>query len=309
MTNPFCQSLGLSRPIIQAPIGSASTPALAAAVCNSGGLGTLSGTWREPSELRALIRQTKALTDRPFAVNLVLAWDMAERLEICLEESVSLISFFWGDAPARLISRCHDAGARVFHTVGSADEAKRAVDAGGDFIVAQGIEAGGHVWGDVGLFALLPAVVDAASETPVIAAGGIGDARGVRAVLEFGAQAAWCGTRFLLAEEAAVHPRYRELLIQANEDETVHTSAFSGGWPDAPHRILRSALDNASKLAPSETVAHYADGEPIPRFSSNLPGPGVTGNIDAMCLYAGQSVGFARKIQPAQEIVEELCGP
>lgn len=306
MTDPFCAALGLSRPIIQAPIGSASTPALAAAVCEAGGLGTLSGTWREPGELRALIRRTQALTDRPFAVNLVLAWDMTERLEICLEENVPLISFFWGDAPARLISRCHDAGARVFHTVGSAEEARKAVEVGVDFIVAQGIEAGGHVWGDVGLLALVPAVVDAVGETPVIAAGGIGDARGVRAALELGARAAWCGTRFLLAEEAAVHPRYRELLIRSTEDGTVLTSAFSGGWPNAPHRVLRRAL-NFAKDTPDEIVAYYSDGEPIPRFSSNLPGPGVTGNIDAMCLYAGQSVGFARKIQPAREIVEEFC--
>ena len=305
MTNPFCKSLSLTRPIVQAPIGSASTPTLAAAVCEAGGLGTLSGTWREPSELRALIRQTKALTDRPFAVNLVLAWDMTERLEICLEESVPRVSFFWGDAPAKLISRCHDVGARVFHTVGSAEEARKAVDAGADFIVAQGIEAGGHVWGNVGLLALIPAVVDAVGDTPVIAAGGIGDVRGVRAVLELGAQAAWCGTRFLLAEEAAVHPRYRELLIQATEDDTVYTSIFSGGWEDAPHRVLRHALKTA-KSTPDEIVAHYLDGEPIPRFSSNLPGPGVSGNIDAMCLYAGQSVGFARKIQSAHEIVEEL---
>ena len=177
--------------------------------------------------------------------------------------------------------------------------------AASDAIIAQGFEAGGHVWGSVGLLALLPAVVHAVGEhVPVLAAGGIGDARGVRSALALGAQAAWCGTRFLLAEEAAVHPRYRELLIQATESDTVHTSAFSGGWPNAPHRVLKSALAAAEQAG--EIVAHYADGEPIPRFSSNLPGPNVTGDIDAMCLYAGQSVGFARKIQPAKEIVEEL---
>ena len=301
MSEPFPCPL----PVVQAPIGSASTPELVSAVSSAGGLGTLSGTWREPGELRTLIRKTQALTDKPFAVNLVLAWDMAERLEICLEEGVSLISFFWGEAPTDLIRRCHSVGTKVFHTVGSADEAMRAVDAGADYIVAQGIEAGGHVWGSVGLLALVPAVVDAVGDVPVLAAGGIGDARGVRAVLALGARAAWCGTRFLLAEEAAVHKRYRELLIQATGADTVYTSAFSGGWPDAPHRILKSALEAAERTDES-VVANYADGEAIPRFSSKLPGPGVSGNIDAMCLYAGKSVGFARRIQPAAQIVREL---
>jgi nitronate monooxygenase len=298
----------LELPIIQAPIGSASTPALVAAVCNSGGLGMLSGTWRPPDELRELIQQTKSLTNQPFGVNLVLAWDMTERLDICLSEGVEFLSFFWGEPPSEFIRKCHKNGARVFHTVGSAREAKIAVDRGVDFVVAQGVEAGGHVWGSIGTMALVPAVVDAVPKTPVIAAGGIGDARGVRAALALGARAAWCGTRFLLAEEAAVHPRYREKLIAASETDTRHTTCFSGGWPDAPHR----ALVNETLLAwergerQSDIIAHYADGEPIERYSSNLPGPGVVGEIDEMCLYAGQSAWLLKRTQPASEIVAEL---
>ncbi len=300
--------MDLDLPIIQAPIGSASTPALVAAVSDAGGLGMLSGTWREPGELRKLLQEIKSLTNKPFGVNLVLAWNMAERLEICLSEQVPYLSFFWGEPPLEFIRKCHKAGARVFHTVGSAREARVAVNAGVDFIVAQGVEAGGHVWGGVGTMALVPAVVDAVGETPVIAAGGIADSRGVRAALALGARAAWCGTRFLLAEEAAVHPRYREKLILASETDTRHTICFSGGWPDASHRALvnETFLSWERGDVREEIIAHYPDGEPIPRYSSNLPGPGVTGDIDEMCLYAGQSVGLLKKIQPASEIVQEL---
>lgn len=302
MKNRFCEILGLTVPVVQAPVGSASCPELVAAVCNAGGLGMLSGTWREPEALRALIRRTQILTPRPFGVNLVLEWDMTERLEICLDEGVRLLSFFWGD-PSRQVARVHAAGGTVFHTVGSADEARRAADVGVDVLVAQGWEAGGHVWGQVSTLALVPRVVDAAPTIPVLAAGGIGDGRGIAAALALGAEAAWMGTRFLLTDEARVHPRYQERLQAATEADTVHTERFSGGWPHAPHRVLN--LPEHWRRA-EEIIAHYDDGEAIPRLSSNLPAPGVTGDIDAMCLYAGQSVGLTQERLPAATLVARL---
>ncbi|MDP9365967.1 MAG: nitronate monooxygenase, partial [Chloroflexota bacterium] len=141
--------------MVQAPVGGASTPGLAAAVSNAGGLGTLSLTWRSPETARALIRETRRLTDRPFAVNLVLEWDPTERLAIALAEGVRVVSFFWGD-PAPFVPGVHDAGALVIHAVASAEEAQRAVAAGVDLVVAQGWEAGGHVWGEVATLALVP---------------------------------------------------------------------------------------------------------------------------------------------------------
>ena len=205
----FSRLVGIDLPIVQAPVGGISTPALAAAVSEAGGLGTLSITWREPDALRALLRETRALTGKPFAVNLVLAWDPAERLEIALAAGVRIVSFFWGD-PAPWVEPVHAAGGIVLHTVASAEEARRAGDAGVDAVVAQGWEAGGHVWGEVATMALVPRVVDAVSPVPVVAAGGIADGRGLAAALALGAGAAWMGTRFLLAEEAATHPVYRE---------------------------------------------------------------------------------------------------
>ena len=263
----------------------------------------LSGTWRTLETLRALIRQTRALTTRPFGVNLVLAWDMTERVEICLAEGVPILSFFWGD-PAAHIPGIHAAGASVFHTVASADEARRAADAGVDVLVAQGWEAGGHVWGSVATLALVPRVVDAAPDLPVLAAGGIADGRGIAAVLALGAEAAWIGTRFLLADEARVHPQYRQRLQEATETDTLYTERFSVGWPGAPHRVLHRPNDwNRAEAI----VAHYDDGEAIPRLSSNLPAPSVVGDIDAMCLYAGQGVGLVRGALPAGRIVAALA--
>src|SRR4029077_2920617 len=125
--------------------------------------------------------------------------------------------------------------------LGGRGEARRAVASGVDVVVAQGWEAGGHVWGTIATLPLVPAVVDAVAPVPVIAAGGIGDARGVAAVLALGAQAAWLGTRFLLAEEMPIHEDYRRALIAAAEtDSQRYDNLYSVGWPDSPHRALRN---------------------------------------------------------------------
>src|ERR1700761_3938923 len=220
LATPLCELLGIEVPIVQAPIGSATCPELAAAVSGAGGLGTLALTWSAPAVCADRIRRTRALTERPFAVNLVLDWDHRERIAVCAREGVGLISTFWGD-PGPHVAPIHDAGALHLHTIGSVAEAVAAAEAGVDVIVAQGVEAGGHVRGTTSTLALVPAVVDAVGRVPVIAAGGIADARGVVAALALGAQAAWIGTRFLLAAEANVHPEYRDRLIAAGPEDTV----------------------------------------------------------------------------------------
>ena len=313
----FCRLVGIDLPIVQAPVVGVTTPALAAAVSEAGGLGTLSITWREPESLRALLRDTRARTARPFAVNLVLAWDPAERLATALDEGVRIVSFFWGD-PAPWVDQVHAAGGLVLHTVATAEEARRAADAGVDAVVAQGWEAGGHVWGEVSTLALVPRVVDAVTPLPVVAAGGIADGRGLAAVLALGAGAAWMGTRFLLAEEAATHPVYREAVIAAGETATAYSSLFDGGWPDAPLRTLRNSTWEAWRAAgepppglrPGEgdIVATGEDGRDITRYSSDAPVAGASGDVAAMCLYAGQGVGLAQRTQPAAEIVREVAG-
>ena len=313
---PFCRLLGIDLPIAQAPIGGASTPALAAAVGNAGGLGTLSITWRSPEATRAAIRETRRLTDRPVAVNLVLDWDPTERLAIALAEGVRAVSFFWGD-PAPWVERIHAAGALVLHAVANAEEARRAVAAGVDVVVAQGWEAGGHVWGEVATLALVPRVVDAVAPVPVLAAGGIVDGRGLAAALTLGAAGVWMGTRFLLSAETAAHPRYQDRLVAAAETDTVLTGLFDGGWPNAPLRTLRNATYDAWAAAgqpppgdrpgEGEVVARNELGDDVLRYASSAPLAGATGDVDAMVLYAGQGVGLARCVQPAAEIVREVA--
>src|ERR1700683_986670 len=193
MRNPLCELLGIEQPIVQAPMSA--VPELAAAVSNAGALGMLALTWSTPAG--DPVRETATLTDRPFGGNLILNSDQHRRVDEALEAGMRIVSLMWGDR-AGDGERVHDANGIVLHTVGSAEEARRAVASGVDVIVAQGWEAGGHVWSRISTLPVVPAVVDAVAPVPVIAAGGIGDARGVAAVLALGAQGAWLGTRFLL---------------------------------------------------------------------------------------------------------------
>src|SRR5436309_648055 len=204
MKTALCERLGIELPIIQAPMGGAVGPALASAVSNAGGLGMLVPWRADIDTVRRQIRETRALTSRPFGVNLNLEFPQEERLAACLEEGVPVISFFWRD-PSSLVPRAKAGGAIVLHTVGSVADARRAVDCGIDVVVAQGWEAGGHVRGTVATLALVPAVVDAVAPVPVVAAGGIADGRGLAAVLALGAAGAWIGTRLPASGGAAIH--------------------------------------------------------------------------------------------------------
>ena len=317
MKTVICDLLGIKIPIILAPMGIAVGPSLTAAVCNAGGLGTIP-LWRADIEtLRGQIREVRSLTDKPFAVNLNLDFPQEERLEACLQERVPVISFFWGD-PGGLVSRAKAGGAIVMQTVGSAEEAQVAIRYGVDIVVAQGWEAGGHVWGTVATMALVPAVVDAAAPVPVIAAGGIADGRGLAAALALGASGAWIGTRFLASSEATIHPHYRDRLLKASESDTVHLqNLFDLNWPDAPHRVLRNKTvtnwevagrpETGKRPGEGEIVAHSKSLGEIRRYRSYTPGADAEGDIEALSLWAGQSVALVKKLQPAAEIVRDIC--
>jgi len=309
---PVCELLGIDQPIVLAPI--ADVPRLTAAVSNAGGLGTIALTWT--ADVAGLVRDTAALTARPFAGNLVLTGDMHKRLDQALAAGLRIVLFFWGD-PGGYVEPVHDAGGIVMHTVGSAEEARRAAASGVDVIVAQGWEAGGHVWSKVATLPLVPAVADAVAPVPVIAAGGIGDARGVAAVLALGAQAAMLGTRFLLAEEMPVHADYRHRLIAAAEtDAVLYPNLYDVGWPDAPHRVLENSTARTWEAAGrppddqrpghGDVIAHFGSGEAIVRYEPAPPMVGTTGDIEALSMWAGQSVALATRPQPAADIVAEL---
>src|SRR6202050_1038232 len=310
---PVCDLLGIKLPIVEAPV--AADPRLPAAVSNAGALGSLGLSWDD--DAGDVVRETAALTDRPFAGNFVLNRpDQRRRVDQALSAGLRVVSFIWGD-PQSCVDAVHDAGGLVMHTVGSAEEARRAVGCGVDIIVAQGWEAGGHVWGGVATLPLVPAVVDAVTPMPVIAAGGIGDARGVAAVLALGAQAAMLGTRFLLADEMPIHDEYRQRLTAATEtDAEWYPDLYDVGWPDAPHRAIHNSTAEmweaagrpalGSRPGEGEVIAHFASGDSILRYSPAPPMVGTTGEIDALSLWAGQSGALATHSRPSAEIVAEL---
>ena len=309
---PVCELLGIEQPIVQAPM--AMDARLPAAVSNAGALGTVALWWAD--DAGEIVRETAALTDRPFAGNFVLESDQHRRVDQALEAGLRIVSLMWGD-PASYVDAVHDSGAVLLHTVGSAEEARRAVGCGVDVVVAQGWEAGGHVWSSVATLPLVPAVVDAVAPVPVIAAGGIGDARGVAAVMVLGAQAAWLGTRFLLADEMPIHEEYgRQLIAAAETDAEWYANLYEVGWPDSPHRAIHNSTAEAweaagrpppgSRPGEGEVIAYFSSGEPILRYSPAPPLIGVTGEIEALSLWAGQSVALAKRRQPAATIVAEL---
>jgi NAD(P)H-dependent flavin oxidoreductase YrpB (nitropropane dioxygenase family) len=315
LETPLCGLLGIRVPVIQAPVGSAATPELAAAVSNAGGLGMLAITWMEPSRVSAYLERTDQLTKAPVGVNASLAFPVRAQVEVALSAGVGVVSTFWGD-PGELHDLIEGAGSLHVHTVASPAEAVRAVECGVDVVVAQGWEAGGHVWGEVASLPLIPSVVDAVDPVPVIAAGGIADGRGLAAALVLGAQAAWIGTRFLTAVEASTHSDYRAHLLTADVTTTVHTACFDGGWPDAPHRVLRNAtLDEwesaghpSSPLRPGEgeVVARAPDGREFLRYDEMMPLANLKGDLDLMALYAGQSVGLVNDVLPASDILRTI---
>jgi nitronate monooxygenase len=188
-------------------------------------------------------------------------------------------------------------------------------DEGEDPAEVRARRRGGHVQSEVATLPLVPRVVDAVPDTPVVAAGGIADGRGIAAVLTLGAAGAWLGTRFLATDEAAVHRLDRQRVLDAEETDTVYSTLFDDGWPDMPHRVLENttvreweAADRPSTDRPgaSEIVAQTDDGDPVRRYEDSLAVPGMSGNVEELPLYAGQSAGLTREVQPADDLVRTL---
>jgi len=303
----FTRLVGCSVPLQQAGMGGAATPELAAAVSAAGGLGMVSLPMVPAEEVAVTLAALANGTTEPVGINFLIPF-----LDVAAVEAAAphcrVVEFFYGDPQAGLVGRVHEAGALADWQVGSADEAKAAVQAGCDFVVAQGTEAGGHIRGTTGLPALLDEVL-AAVEVPVLAAGGIGSARAMAAALAAGADGVRVGTRFVATAESGSHPAYMQALVEASAADTVITTAFSVMWPDAPHRVLRSAV-TAMEAFPGETTGEMDLGAarmPIPRGAVPSPTRDTTGAIPAMALYAGESVGDVVRVQSAGDVVRELA--
>lgn len=261
-----CARLGVRHPIFNAPMGGGDAPGpLAAAVSHAGGLGMIGGTTAGDVEwLVAQIRDARRRTDQPFGVGFLTQRASTARLmDAALAEGVRVVAHSFGD-PAPFVGPAHDAGALVLCQVRSVEEARRAAGAGVDVIVAQGTEAGGHT-GRVSTLTLVPAVVDAVTPLPVIAAGGIGDGRGIAAALVLGAEGAWIGTRFLACPEAGVSDAHKAAVLRASGDDTVLTDVYDivagTDWPsDVLGRVLRSTFTDRWHDHVDELVGLVRDG-------------------------------------------------
>jgi nitronate monooxygenase len=306
----------LEMPVIQAGMGSVARHELAAAVSEAGGLGTIGGAGAPIAHELAAARR---LTGRPVAVNLLLPFTAPADAEAAA--AADAIVTFWGP-PRRL------GGSTWIHQCGSVAEAKAAAAAGADAVIAQGVEAGGHVRGTEPVLELVERI-RAITKLPVLAAGGIVDREGVRAALEAGAVAAVVGTRFLLSDESRAHGAYKRRCLGA--ETTLLTELFGLGWPNAPHRVIPNAATErwlrdgprgpgwilaANRLtAPAvrrlpvalQTRAIAGQRPSLPFLSPQPPTDGGPENLlDSGPLYAGVNVGRITDIRPAAELVAAL---
>ena len=300
----LCDLLAIDHPILNAPMAMVAGASLAAAVSDAGGLGLIGGAFRGTEGLRAEIRAARALSDRRIGVGFIShRAEVHELAPVALDEGITVVAHSFAD-PTPFVAPAHDAGALVLCQVRTVAEAERAAAAGVDVIVAQGTEAGGHT-GRVSTLPLVPAVVDAVAPLPVVAAGGIGDARGIAAALVLGADGVWLGTRFEATPEAAVSHSFREHLVAAGADDTVLTETFDlpikMDWPPGiAMRALRNSFTDEWHGREDEVRAwseqrsdEYRSGDYL--FSRER---GVTP--------AGESVGVVHAVEPAGDLVRRL---
>ena len=295
----LCELLRIEYPILQGGMAWVATAELAAAVSNAGGLGLIGAGHMPPEPLRAEIRKAKALTAKPFGVNIMLMSPFVrEVMQVMLDEKIPVITTGAGN-PAEYIGALKENGTRVIPVVASVALARRLERTGVDAVIAEGLESGGHV-GEVTTLALVPQVADAV-KLPVIAAGGIGDARGVIAAFALGAEGVQIGTRFVASLECTAHPDYKHAVIRAKERSTVVTG-LSGGHPV---RVLDNKL--AKEFAALDRRG--ASTEEFDRLGAGkLKAAAVDGDIENGSVMIGQVAGMITEIKPVAAIIDEIIG-
>jgi enoyl-[acyl-carrier protein] reductase II len=295
--NDITELIGIRYPVLQGGMAWVAEYRLAAAVSNGGGLGVIASGSADADFVRGQISQARALTDKPFGVNIMLMSPFADDLaQLMIDEKVNVVTTGAGN-PGKYIEAWKEAGVIVIPVIASAALAKRMERAGADAVVAEGSEAGGHI-GETTTMNLVPQVADAVS-IPVIAAGGIADGRGAAAVFLLGAKGVQIGTRFLTATEAVVAQAYKDRIIAAGDTDTVVTGRFTGH----PVRVLRNKLTREilSKEKEDITLEEFEE-----LMGGTLRKAVVDGDTDYGSLMAGQSAGLVTKEQPAAEIIEDI---
>jgi nitronate monooxygenase len=334
LQTPLCGMLGVEWPVLSVGFGAGARAELVAAVSGAGGFGVLGASGMPAEFLRGECERTRALTGAPFGVNLIIAVDPESDAEERAEDlayfqsviaaaaagDATAVVLFWGD-PGPCLAPAHDHGLKVLIQVGSVVEAEAAVEAGVDAVIAQGIEAGGHVRGTRSIWELLPETVDAISPTPVIASGGIGDGAGLARALRLGAQGVSLGTRFVATDEANAHPDYKARIVASEASDTVYTAdLYDVGWPDAPHRTLRNRAfaewEAAGRPAPGNRPGEgttiglraypWLSQTPWLRYAPGMATADFDGELDYAPLWAGESCSVVNDIKPAGAVVKQL---
>ncbi len=331
LRTPLCRQLGIEFPIFSVGFSEGALPELASAVSRAGGCGIIGASRPPPEEIRRRIRVTREAIERPFGANVIIQAlanpdasveqraAVRARIAAAIDERVPVLVLFWGD-PAPFVAEAHRSGVKVFVQVGNLEEARAAKTAGVDAVIAQGIEAGGHVKSRTSIWELLPAVVEALAPLPVLASGGIGDGAGIARALGLGAQGVSLGTRFVASEEAWAHRVYKERVVASRAEDTLYTTLFDGGWP-VPHRVIRNQVVKEWEAAgrppsgkrPGEgttigTMKYaWSDVEPWKRYSTGMMVPTFEGNPELAPMWAGESCSVVKAIRPAGEIVRELA--
>jgi len=293
--NRLLKILDIQYPIFQGAMARIADASLASAVSEAGGLGIITGA--APTEwVRVQIQKTKKLTNKPFGVNIMLMSENADEIaELVCEEGVQVVTTGAG-SPGKYMKKWKECGIKVIPVVASVALAKRMEKAGADAIIAEGTESGGHV-GQLTTMALVPQVVDAVS-IPVIAAGGIGDGRGLAASFMLGAEAIQVGTRFLVAKECIIHQNYKDKILKAKDIDTEVTGRCTGH----PVRILRNKLARTFLQLEKDG----ASVEEIEKLGAGALRKAVEGDIENGSLMSGQIAGLINKEQTCKEIIEEL---
>ncbi len=295
--NAICKSLGIKYPIFQGGMAWLGTAELASAVSEAGGLGIIGAGHMPPDVLRAEIQKVKKATKKPFGVNIMLMSPFVkEVMQVVVDERVPVVTTGAGN-PGEYIPALKEIGTRVIPVVASVALAKRLVRTGVDAVIAEGMESGGHI-GELTTMALVPQVVDAV-DVPVIAAGGIGDSRGICAAFSLGAQAVQMGTRFVMSEECIAHENYKNLVLKARDRSTVITGRTTGH----PARVLQNKLtriylEREAAGAPAEELEKLGLG--------TLRMAAREGDVEMGSVMIGQISGMMSDIKPVRVILEDL---
>ena len=312
MRNQFMDMFDLSVPILQAPIGSAADETLVTAVAQAGGMGSIAMTWTEPDKGLATAAVLRA-RNIPYFFNFVLRFGTAYPSRY-VGAGLPAVTLSWG-IDADLIAQFKSGGTKVGVQAGSTAGAIAALAAGADFLIVQGIEAGGHVQSSTPLARLLDETVAIAGATPVIAAGGIATGADIARAMKAGAHGVMMGTRFMASDESLAHPAYKQALVAATAEQTVYTNCFDIGWPYAMSRVLRNSTfemweaagNPAAPERPGEgDIIFRCGNDSLVRYCDTSPALGAEGDLLAGCLYAGTGVADITSVRPAAEIVTSL---